>query len=131
MVYSSQGIFANLNKKIYIARKKTVTHDDYNNEIIEYDIPFSLGSFNYQPLQGTELQAYISAYGETKNKLVRVFLDRKYKDKLKEFDVAYLYGMTPNGEEIYGENANYIVRTCAEQNTKIMVVLEEIIKEEY
>ena len=131
MIYSSQGIFANLNKKIYIANKKSVSIDEYNNEIINYDIPFSLGSFNYQPLQGTELQAYMSVYGETKNKLVRVFLDIKHKHKLKEFDLAYLYNMTPNGEDINGENANYIVRTCAEQNTKLMVVFEEIIKEEY
>lgn len=131
MVYKSNGIFTNLNKKIYIASKKSVTRDKYNNEIINYDIPFSLGSFNYQPLQGEDLQAYMSVFGETKNKLVRVFLDIRYKNKLKEFDLAYLYGLTSANEEINGENANYVVRTCAEQNTKIMVVFEEIIKEEY
>lgn len=129
-MFKTKSIFNNLNKKIYIANKYHVTIDDYNNEIIEYSKPFYLGSFNYQPLQGSELQAYMSAYGETKNKLIRVFLDVKYKDKLKEFDVAYLYGKTPNSEKRNGANANYIVKTHAEQNTKIMVVFEEIIKEE-
>ena len=124
------SIFSNLNKPILIARKDTVTYDDYNNEIINYASPFLLGNFNYQPLSGSDLQAYISAYGETKNKLVRVFLDTKYKNKLKEFDVAYLYGANPKGEAINGANSNYYVRTFAEQNTKIMVVFEEIIKEE-
>lgn len=131
MIYSSKGIFTNLNKKIYIANKKSISHDEWNNEIIEYDIPFYLGKFNYQPLQGEDLQAYMSVYGETKNKLVRLFLDRKYKNKLKEFDVAYLYDTTPLKEDINGENANYTIKTCAEQNTKIMVIFEEIIKEEY
>lgn len=126
----NNSIFRNLNKKIYIANKSTVSNDEYNNEIINYKKPFCLGMFNYQPLQGVELQAYMSAYGETKNKLVRVFLDTRYKNKIKEFDVAYLYGVTPNNEEINGEDANYIVKTCSEQNTKIMVVFEEIIKEE-
>lgn len=130
MRLANSNIFKNLDKKIYIASKIGVENDDYNNEIVKYDEPFYLGRFNYQPLTGSDLQAYISAYGETKNKLVRVFLDVKYKDKIKEFDLAYLYKITPKNENINGINANYYVRTCAEQNTVIMVVFEEIIKEE-
>lgn len=123
------GIFNNLNKKLYIATKNNVTYDDYNNEIIDYNKPFYLGKFNYQPLTGNELQAYLSAYGETKNKLIRLFLDIKYINKFKEFDLAYLYNVEPKNEIVYGENANYKVKTFAPQNTKIMVVFEEIIKE--
>ena len=126
----SNSIYKNLDKKIYIAPKKGVEYDDYNNEIVIYEKPFYLGKFNYQPLSGNDLQAYISAYGETKNKLIRVFLDIKYKNKIKEFDVAYLYGVSPMGEQINGNNANYYVRTRAEQNTVVMVIFEEIIKEE-
>ena len=126
----NSNIYKNLDKKIYISKKLGVEYDDYNNEIINYDEPFYLGKFNYQPLTGDDLQAYISAYGETKNKLIRVFLDVKYKNKIKEFDLAYLYNVAPKGEQINGINANYYVRTCAEQNTVIMVVFEEIIKEE-
>lgn len=124
------NIFKNKDKKIYIANKIGVEHDDYNNEIVIYDTPFYLGRFNYQPLSGSDLQAYMSAYGETKNKLVRLFLDVKYKDKLKEFDVAYLYDKEPIREKINGSNANYIVKTFSEQNTVVMVVFEEIIKED-
>ena len=130
MRLSNNNIFKNLDKKIYVASKNGVKNDDYNNEIVTYNSPFYLGKFNYQPLTGSDLQSYISAYGETKNKLVRVFLDTKYKDKIKEFDVVYLYGQNPYGEKINGVNANYYIRTCAEQNTVIMVVFEEIIKEE-
>lgn len=123
------NIFSNLYKPIYISRKDKIEYDDYNNEIVSYKKPFKLGNYNYQPLTGSELMAYISAYGETKNRLVRVFIDSIYKHRFEEYDLAYLYGVTPDGETEYGENANYKVRTFAEQNTKIMVVFEEIIKE--
>lgn len=126
----NSSIYKNLDKKIYMAKKIGVKYDEFNNEIINYDEPFYLGKFNYQPLSGNDLQAYISAYGETKNKLIRAFLDVKFRNKIKEFDLAYLYNATPKGEKINGVNANYYVRTCVEQNTVIMVVFEEIIKEE-
>lgn len=123
-------MFDNLYKPIYIAQKDKVIVDDYNNEIITYKEPFDFGVWNYQPLQGNDLMAYMSAYGETKNKLVRLFIDSDYRNAFKQFDLAYLYGINPDGEDNFGDNANYRVRTFAEQNTKIMVVFEEIIKEE-
>lgn len=129
MRLTNNNIFKNLDKKIYIANKIGVEYDDYNNEIVIYDTPFYLGKFNYQPLSGDDLQAYISAYGETKNKLIRLFIDVRYIEKIKEFDVAYLYNVTPNNELKNGSNANYVIRTVAEQNTVAMVIFEEIIKE--
>ena len=129
MRLANNNIFKNLDKKIYIANKIGVEYDDYNNEIVIYDAPFYLGKFNYQPLSGDDLQAYISAYGETKNKLIRLFIDVRYIEKIKEFDVAYLYNVTPNSELKNGSNANYVIRTVAEQNTVAMVIFEEIIKE--
>lgn len=121
--------FANKDKPLYLANKKEITYDDYNNEIVEYDKPKYFGKVNYQLLNGTDLQAYISAYGETKNKLARAFVDVKHKDKFKEFDLAYLYGATPDGELQYGDKANYIVRSVKEQNVAVMIIFEEIIKE--
>lgn len=123
-------IFDNLYKPIYIATKNDVEIDDYNNQIIIYNKPFPFGNWNYQFLSGNDLMAYISAYGETKNRLVRVFIDSKYKSTFGEYDLAYLFGKTPKGETKNGDNANFRVRTFAEQNTKIMVVFEEIIKED-
>lgn len=125
----NNNLFKNLYKKIYIARKDHVEYDDYNNEIVIYQTPIYLGSFNYQPLTNNELQAYISAYGETKKNIVKVFLDLKYKNKINEFDLVYLYDTNPNNETKNGANANYRVRTKKEQNTKVMVIFEEIIKE--
>lgn len=123
------NIFQNWNKKIYIATKKEIAIDDYGNQIVKYNTPFYLGKENYQPMNWKDLQSYISAFGETTNKVVSLILDFNKKDKFKEFDLAYLYGANPENEKVNGENANYIVKSIKEQNTKVMVVLEEIIKD--
>ena len=115
---------------MYIATKKGVTYDDYNNEIIEYNEPFYFGRVNYQPLTRKDLEAYIKEYGETKNNKVSCLINYTDDSKFKELDLAYLYGVTPKGEIQNGANANYIVRSYKPQNTKIMVIFEELIKEE-
>lgn len=123
-------IFKNWNKNLYIANKKGVKIDDYNNEIVEYEEPFYFGEVNYQPLTGKSLEAYIQTYGETENNIVCCFIDINEDGQFKALDLAYLYDATPEGEIVNGENANYIVRTYRKQNTRIMVVFEEIVKEE-
>ena len=124
-------IFKNWNKELYIASKKGVVCDDYNNEIVEYEKPFYFGRVNYQPLNRVkDLQAYIREFGETKNNVVSCLINYTDDGKIKPFDLAYLYGATPKGETVYGSNANYLVRSYKPQNTKIMVIFEEIIKEE-
>lgn len=122
------NIFNNWNKDMYIATKDEVIVDDYNNEIVKYNEPFYFGKVNYQPLTTKQLEAYIKTYGETENNVVSCLIDYKDKDKFNIFDVAYLYGATPESELINGANANYKVRAFKPQNTKIMVILEEIIK---
>ena len=62
--------FSNRNKPVYIARKKGVRYDEYNNEIVEYEKPFYYGAKNYQPMTWKTLQAYMSAFGETKSNVV-------------------------------------------------------------
>lgn len=123
------SIFQNWNKDLYIATKKEVVVDDYNNEIVTYNKPFFFGRVNYEPLTGKNLEAYIKAYGETNNNIVSCLIDYVDDKKFKQFDLAYLYGANPEGEEVYGDNANYIVRAYKPQNTKIMVLFEEIVKE--
>ena len=122
--------FANRFKDVYIAQIDKVEYDDYNNQIKTYKKPFFYGKKNYQPLAWRNLQAYKDYFGEVKNNSVQMLIDYTDRGKFKEFDLAYLYGATPKGESINGENANYIVKTFREQNTKIMVILEEIIKED-
>ena len=123
-------IFKNWNKDLYIATKKQVNYDDYNNEIIEYNKPFYFGRVNYQPLTRKDLEAFMKEYGETKNKIISCLINYTDDGKFKEFDLAYLYGVTPDNETVYGSNANYIVRSYKPQNTRIMVIFEELIKEE-
>ncbi len=122
-------VFQNWNKDLYIATKNKVILDEYNNQIIEYNKPFYFGKVNYQPMNWRDLQSYMSAFGETSKQIVGLLIDYKDLGKFDEFDLAYLYGATPENEEIYGSNANYIVKSYKPQNTKIMVVFEEIIKD--
>lgn len=126
----SSNIFQNWNKDMYIATKDIVQYDDYNNEIVIYNTPFYFGKVNYQPLTTKQMEAYIQTYGETENNVVSCLIDFKDRYKFNIFDVAYLYDATPDGEVKNGANANYKIRAFKPQNTKIMVILEEIIKEE-
>lgn len=115
---------------MYIATKNEVVVDDNNNEIVTYNEPFFFGKVNYQPLTTKQLEAYIQTYGETENNIVSCLIDFKDRYKFNIFDLAYLYDAKPDNEINYGDNANYKVRAFKPQNTKIMVILEEIVKEE-
>lgn len=120
--------FANRFKDVYITRVDSVDIDDYGNQIKKYQKPFFYGKKNYQPMNWRNLQAYKETFGEVKSNVVQMLIDYTDRGKFQEFDLAYLYGASPKGETIYGTNANYIVKSFREQNTKIMVILEEIIK---
>lgn len=123
-------IFSNWHKPMYIATKNGVVIDDYGNEIVIYNEPFFFGKINYQPLTTKQMEAYIQTYGETENNIVSCLIDFKDRYKFNIFDLAYLYDATPTSEVINGANANYKIRAFKPQNTKIMVILEEIVKEE-
>lgn len=131
MFKAPNNIFQNWNKDLYIANKSNVELDDYGNEIVTYSKPFYFGKVNYQPLTKKDLEAYIKVYGETKNSIISLLIDYTEDGRFKAFDVAYLYGATPEGEESNGANANYIVRSYKPQNTKIMVIFEELVKEDH
>lgn len=124
------NIFQNWNKDLYIAPKNGVIYDDYFNQSVQYDKPFYFGKVNYQPLTTKQMEAFIKAYGETNNNIVSCLINYTDADKIKIFDKAYLYGATPDGENGNGSNANYLVRAYKPQNTKVMILFEEIIKEE-
>lgn len=123
-------ILNNWNKNLYIASKIDAGYDAYLNQIVKYDKPFYFGKVNYQPLTTKQMEAYIKAYGETENQILSCLINYTNKMKIKNFDLAYLYDATPNGEVEYGDNANYLVKAVKPQNTKIMILFEEIIKEE-
>jgi len=123
--------FSNKDKKIYIANKnEELSYDDWGNSIVTYQKPFYYGKKNYQPLSYRELRDYKEEYGEVSGQVCQLLVDAKDRNVMKSFDVAYLYGATPDGEERYGDNANFIVKAVREQNTKMAILLEEIINEE-
>jgi sulfur relay (sulfurtransferase) DsrC/TusE family protein len=126
------SIYQNWSKDLYIATKdrNNITYDENNNEIVKYNEPFYFGKVNYQPLTRKDLEAYIKQYGETNNNIVSCLIDYVDDGKFQQLDLAYLYGVTPENELQYGDNANYIVRSYKPQNTKIMVIFEELVKEE-
>jgi len=125
-------IYKNWKKDLYIANKDkdNIIYDDYNNEIVQYKEPFYFGRVNYQPITRKDLEAYIREYGETKNNIVSCLINYTDDGLIHTLDLAYLYGVTPEGESSAGDNANYIVRSYKPQNTKIMVIFEELVKEE-
>ena len=124
------SIFSNWNKDLYIANKEKEEFDDYNNNFPTYKKPFFFGKVNYQPLTGKNLEAYMKAFGETQNSVISALIAYPDDGKYTSVDLVYLYGANPNGEKVYAENANYIVKAYKPQNTKIMVLFEEIVKED-
>lgn len=128
MFKPENDIYKNWNKDIYIATRTSeqVELDDYGNEIQTFNKPFYLGKVNYQPLTKKDLEAYYKEYGATTNNIVSFLLDYRKDGLFNKLDIAYLYGATPDGEVINGDNANYIIRAYKPQNTKIMVILEEM-----
>lgn len=129
MFKAPNDIHRNWNKDMYIASKLNVEYDDYNNEIVTYDTPFYFGKANYQPLTSKNLEAYMQVYGETDKNILGLLISNLDADKIKLFDLAYLNGATPDGEEVNGQNANYVVKAYKPQNTKVMILFEELVKE--
>lgn len=117
---------ANVKSKCYIGSKLESTFDDAGNEITVYSAP-EKHFFNIQPVTST---SDIQEFGEIANKMkVAVITDRnKYEGKFKEFDCAYLDGVTPEGEAVNGQNANYRIYAVQNQNVIIRVFFVKLTK---
>ena len=111
------------NKKIWIAKKIGTKENDYGTEIPIYDKPVQY-MMNVQPLSS---EADIAEFGENAKQVQRAVIEyKKYFGKFKEFDVAYLDGVTPDGEEVNGENANYRLYPPRNQNKVILLYFERL-----
>ena len=110
-------------KDLYIASKTGTDVDDDGNEIVTYDTPVKY-KFNYR---GVKSYADIVEFGEKASITERMVIDRKYENMFKEFDVAYLYGATPEGEEINGDNANYVLLPPRVGNSVIIIYMQKIL----
>ena len=91
-------------KPIYIATFKEVVYDDELNEIRTYNEPVAY-EMNYQPVSS---YLDIQTFGKDSTEMYKIVLPIKDKDLFKEYDIAYLNGATPEGEQNYGDNANYV-----------------------
>ena len=111
------------NKKIWIAKKIGTQENDYGTEIPIYDKPQEY-MMNVQPLSS---EADIAEFGENAKQVQRAVIEyKKYFGKFKEFDVAYLDGVTPDGEKVNGENANYRLYPPRNQNKVILLYFERL-----
>ena len=118
------NIFKRWYKPIYIATKTGSMIDDDYNETSVYDKPV-LYKMNIQPANAS---SDLEAFGETSFSMMRAIVPYEFfKNKIKEFDVAYVY-TKPEGEAMNGDNADYRVKSVAEQNLVIVIYLEKITK---
>ncbi len=117
-------------KTLYIASFLNDDIDDFENSIKVYDTPIFIGLENIQPLGNTGMSDYgIEAvgFGDKVTRMVKVLLDYdKYLGKIKENDLAYIETVTPEGEEVNGDNANYRVESVRSQNRKIAIYFEKL-----
>lgn len=111
-------------KTLYIASFIEDGLDDYGNKVTAYAKPKFIGEENIQPLSGS---IDIEEYGNKVSKMQKVLLDYdKYLGKFKENDLAYIEEVTPKGEEVYGDNANYRIDSVRNQNRKIAIYFEKL-----
>lgn len=116
----------NLKSKLYISEKLGVTEDEYGNEIVNYDKPKKY-FFNIMP---ANTASEVKAFGElaTSMKVAVITEKDKYMNEFKEFDLAYLDGITPDGEPENGFNANYRIYAVQPQNAIIKIYFLKLVK---
>lgn len=120
-------IFSNWNKDCYIRKKiDEATYDEFGNELPKYEEAKKY-RFNYQPVTADADEAILKPYGVTFEGTVKALVDIKYDGEFSRYDLAYLYGATPE-EDYNGRNANYRVITAIPQNMKILVYFERLTK---
>ena len=110
-------------KTLYIASYKgTPTYDDEGNEIREYDKPVKY-IFNYQPVTS---YLDVQTFGKDATITQKMVIPIEYEGRFKEYDVAYLNGATPDGEENYGDNANYVLIPPKVGNSVVIIYCQKI-----
>ena len=120
-------VFKNLYQNIYISQKNG-TKEDYNhNEIPTYDIPQLYKRWN---IQFVKAESEVLEFGEnaSKMKVATIPFTSQYANKFTEFDLAYLDGVTPNGEAVNGQNANYRIYSVRPQNNIIKIYFLKLTK---
>lgn len=120
-------IFKNLYQNIYVSQKNG-TKEDYNhNEIPTYAKPELYRRWN---IQYVKAESEVLEFGENApNMRVAVIpYTSQYANKFTEFDLAYLDGVTPNGEAVNGQKANYRIYSVRPQNNIIKIYFLKLTK---
>ena len=113
--------------KIYISKKLPSTQDEDMNEIEHYEKPQKY-IWNVQPANST---SEIREFGEIANAMkVAVVPKRKYNNKFKAFDRAYIDIMPSDNELDYGDNADYRIYGIRPQNACIRIYFIKLVNEE-
>lgn len=108
-------------KDIFIATKQDVIEDEKGNLVAIYNEPQGY-TFNVQPMNGA---LDMESYGLKCLQMQRAIIDyNTYFGVFKEDDVAYLDGVSPDGESSAGANANYRITAVLNQNKKIALIFE-------
>ena len=123
---SSQPIHK-VKSKIYVAKRIDTQFDEYGNQIGIYDEP-QKHFLNVQTLTET---SDIMEFGEkvSSTRVISITEKKKYLNKFNEFDLVYVDN-TPDDEENYGDNADYMVIGVRNQNTSIRVYISKLINEQ-
>ena len=110
-------------KELYIAKKIGVAEDGDLNEVPIYGTPEKY-MFNYR---GVKSDAEIAEFGEKAKITQRMVIPREYENDFHEFDVAYMYGASPENELKNGDNANYVMLPPRVGNSVNIIYLQKII----
>lgn len=119
--------FQNVTSPCYIAKYKGEVEDSYGNKTPIYDAP------NEKPyewnIQNASQSSETYAFGEKiinmKVALLKGIDRDEFINQFSEFDLAYLDGATPDGEEVIGDNANYRIYAIKPQNVALLIYFEK------
>lgn len=127
----SGNIFSNWNKPCYIAHKHSrPEEDEYGNEINTYSEPIKY-MMNIQPINTTYNTNYeTTVYGSNVDKIYKAVVPYNFKDIIKEGDIAYLDGQTPENEVegTYGTSGNFVVDNVRPQNVATVIYFRKLNK---
>ena len=120
------NIFENWNKPCYIARVNEIKEDEEENQI---NVCYEPEKYTFNILNASGYLD-VTEYGEEVSKMNKAIISMDYNGKFKEGDIAYLDGVTPDGEteNTYGINGNYIIDSVRPQNLAIAIYFKKLNK---
>lgn len=120
--------FKNVRSDCYISKKIGIEDDEYGNEYPIYDKPNEKPyNWNIQPVnQSSENMTFGENVLRMKLAVITGYEKDEFINEFKEYDLAYLDGVTPENESVNGENANYRIYATRSQNVALLIYFEKI-----